>query len=1206
MTHRATVLPRLLALLAALMLAALVGASSGQAAVTPWGDLGHFGELESELKAPEPAFGVNPTDGSVWVVDRTGTAGKEELRIQKFEKKGSTWSVVASHLLGSIEDPNESGKEVEGVAFDTSEKRAYVLVTQERQVGGTKGEQAASELWAFSTETKEGKIEPASGTNGGVLVPRNESTSVEGVVGKKEFAPDAKLKGSSLISPSGIAVNPVTHQILVTGWVGTIERPESQLWAVTDAGEIKTVWEDKTKFFEGCGCVSSPVVTAAGNIYVLGEEEGEIYELPSTLASATPPKQAYLLPHFKECEIEHRETCSFLEKIAFIESGTEELGGEMTLGPEGDLYVHVEVRNASEGNFTSGGVLVLTPSLQEVGWTGGGSWGSATKECAVNEKNTGNNGPSLLGAYEKAGEQKVLMFERGLPLDGEHAKILELGPGGKAGNCPHGTVTKPSAEVGGLKVESVPVADTVRFSSELTQANAVTSEWEFGDGSAPQKVEKRQQQTTLVEHQFTKGGTLEIKEHINTDDLATPELNTAAKLTIVTPQVKAEAATTEGTTEATIKGEVNPMLSPTKCEFQVVEAGKSFGDASAKKIAYPKAPGEEEKFVVESTKVSGLTSGTCYAYRLLAKAGAWESAQTGNEFKAGGGVCTGAKAPAVETTAASEIASTTATLNGTINPKGVETKSCVFEYGTSLPSGKTAACSPKPGKGESPEAVSAKVTALTPATIYKYKLIDESSEAVKVEGGEISFTTKPAPEAPAVEDLAPESVTQTSATLKANVNPHGEATTCQFEYGTTNAYGTTVACPTAPGSGTSNVAEALPVSGLLPSTTYHYRVVAKNGTGSTNGADKEFATLATVPPVVETKAATEITATAATLNGAVNPKGIATKACTFEYGTSLPSGKTESCSPAPGSGQAAVAVSAKIASLTANTTYKFKLIDESAEAKKAEGGVLEFKTSPPPEAPAVEELTPSPIGQTSATLRANVNPHGEATTCTFEYGTTASYGTTVPCPTAPGAGNGNVEVSLPVTGLSAGTTYHFRVTATNKLGTLQGTDRQFATEAGSGNGNGGGGGQNNGGGGQNSGGGQGGVAHEQVPNFQPIVTIAGAAMTVAPNGAFSLKLSCPSAETTCSGTVTVKTASAVAARSAHAAKKAILTLATASFTITAGKVKVLSMHLTAKAKKLLAKLHTVRARVTIVAHDPQGHTHTTTAAVTLRAAKKKH
>ncbi len=124
----------------------------------------------------------------------------------------------------------------------------------------------------------------------------------------------------------------------------------------------------------------------------------------------------------------------------------------------------------------------------------------------------------------------------------------------------------------------------------------------------------------------------------------------------------------------------------------------------------------------------------------------------------------------------------------------------------------------------------------------------------------------------------------------------------------------------------------------------------------------------------------------------------------------------------------------------------------------------------------------------------------------------------------------------------------------------------------------------------------------------PTVTIAGAALSVAANGGFTLKLSCPAEETQCAGTVTLKTLTAVSASRGFAAKakKAILTLASASFTIAGGKLKIVSLHLSAKAKKLLAKTHSIRARVTVVAHDPRGGTHTSTAIVTLKAAKKHH
>jgi hypothetical protein len=71
-----------------------------------------------------------------------------------------------------------------------------------------------------------------------------------------------------------------------------------------------------------------------------------------------------------------------------------------------------------------------------------------------------------------------------------------------------------------------------------------------------------------------------------------------------------------------------------------------------------------------------------------------------------------------------------------------------------------------------------------------------------------------------------------------------------------------------------------------------------------------------------------------------------------------------------------------------------------------------------------------------------VNPDDETVSaCHFEYGTTESYGSSVECSELPGSGESPVAVSAPVTGLSANQTYHFRIVATNALGTSYGNDQ---------------------------------------------------------------------------------------------------------------------------------------------------------------------
>lgn len=101
---------------------------------------------------------------------------------------------------------------------------------------------------------------------------------------------------------------------------------------------------------------------------------------------------------------------------------------------------------------------------------------------------------------------------------------------------------------------------------------------------------------------------------------------------------------------------------------------------------------------------------------------------------------------------------------------------------------------------------------------------------------------------PTVTTGAAREVTPSSATLGGTVNTYGAATTYWFEYGATSAYGSKTAeasLPAAPGqpaSATSSTVSAA-IGGLAPSTTYHFRLVAKNAGGTTQGADQAFTTV---------------------------------------------------------------------------------------------------------------------------------------------------------------------------------------------------------------------------------------------------------------------------------------------------------------------------------------------------------------------------
>jgi hypothetical protein len=103
------------------------------------------------------------------------------------------------------------------------------------------------------------------------------------------------------------------------------------------------------------------------------------------------------------------------------------------------------------------------------------------------------------------------------------------------------------------------------------------------------------------------------------------------------------------------------------------------------------------------------------------------------------------------------------------------------------------------------------------------------------------------PSPPSFQGEGATSVTQVSALLGSNVAPNGEAlSSCEFEYGPTASYGSTAPCSPEP-STIRRVFAANPVhgqaAGLKEGTTYHYRVVATNPQGTTDGADQTFTTL---------------------------------------------------------------------------------------------------------------------------------------------------------------------------------------------------------------------------------------------------------------------------------------------------------------------------------------------------------------------------
>jgi hypothetical protein len=207
-----------------------------------------------------------------------------------------------------------------------------------------------------------------------------------------------------------------------------------------------------------------------------------------------------------------------------------------------------------------------------------------------------------------------------------------------------------------------------------------------------------------------------------------------------------------------------------------------------------------------------------------------------------------ADTPAAEIGAADSIGATTAHVTGSVAP-GTHSGTGTVHFEYSL-DGTTWISTPDQagiaGPGEKP--VSADLTDLRPNTTYSLRL-RIANDDFSVNSAAAAFTTSAV--TPGVETSSITDRTATSAVLNAKVNPFGQQTTYHFEYGETTAYGRTApaGAEDVAGNGYAFRIASHALSGLRPSTTYHYRLVATNASGITSTTDATFTTRAAGEPV---------------------------------------------------------------------------------------------------------------------------------------------------------------------------------------------------------------------------------------------------------------------------------------------------------------------------------------------------------------------
>lgn len=342
---------------------------------------------------------------------------------------------------------------------------------------------------------------------------------------------------------------------------------------------------------------------------------------------------------------------------------------------------------------------------------------------------------------------------------------------------------------------------------------------------------------------------------------------------------------------------------------------------------------------------------------------------------------------------------------------------------------------------------------LTPGTTYHIRLV-ASNGGGSAAGEEVVFATPPAV-AGVSQCVGRETGlgTLVGGVLEGSLEPDGEEAEYYFEYGITTSYGEP---PTEFHRTTSS--GAIPadaeVAELEPNATYNCRLTATRRIGgvqyAAHGENGTFTTRAVLPAVnARPPSASEITRSSAVLNGTINPEHNATtyRFVYVEAARYEPTVKNRyyagGSTPEASAGEAfadEVVESPQITGLRAGTTYDYAL-EATNEVGTEVGPNYEFTTAPGTP-PVVGAGSASAITQAGATIVDTIDPESLPTTYELDLGTDPSYsgakifGQVV---------EGYETIAVNLEDLAPGTTYYYRILATNEDGTTEGAGQTLTT-----------------------------------------------------------------------------------------------------------------------------------------------------------------
>jgi hypothetical protein len=487
-------------------------------------------------------------------------------------------------------------------------------------------------------------------------------------------------------------------------------------------------------------------------------------------------------------------------------------------------------------------------------------------------------------------------------------------------------------------------------------------------------------------------------------------------------------------TSATLRGVVNPNGAETTAWFETMSGGPfqtqilGNGTTNVDMLEY---------------ELTGLTPGQTYQARVYAGNADGILFTNWTSFTTTG---TPAAAPTIGSVTVSGVTTTSATLNGVVNPNGAETTAW-FE---TMSGGPFQTQNLGSGTNEV-TMLSYTLTGLTPSTTYQFRVYAGNNIA-PVFSNWVSFTTQSTgngnscPNGPTITSLSPDNINEGAAATTVTVNGTNfiDGTTEVLVDGSIRTINSitstslTITLTAAELASNGNITITVRNGGCSDNEIF----TVNNITSPNPGGPQPHG--GSVGPDAVTVSYTNLNGTSATLNGTIDPNNHSTTGW-FEYGTSSTlSSSTETTHVDMGSDGSPVELTQNISGLTPNTTYYFRAVGKNSSGTDR-GEIKSFVTSENTNG-IITTIQATNQLATSAKLNGLfVNTTGESVQGWFEYGKTSSMNSST---TAVSLGSGaSLSFSKTVTGLTPDTIYYFRAAAKRAGVTYKGDILVFKTKA---------------------------------------------------------------------------------------------------------------------------------------------------------------